>query len=197
MSIRIAIFDDNKNIRNSIVMLLKTVPEFEVVGNFSDAWNCVQKVTTCNPDIILMDIEMPGINGIEAVTLVKKEVPDVLVIIQTVFEDEDRIFDSLKAGASGYILKNRLNQTLRDVIYEIKTGSSTMTPWVAGKILSMNCKVKNRKNQPDFKGYLTPRDIEILTYIVDGTSYKMIAANLEISEESVRGRVVNIYKSCR
>lgn len=194
MSIRIAIFDDNKNIRNSIVMLLKTVPEFEVVGNFSDAWNCVQKVLTCYPDIILMDIEMPGINGIEAVKLVKKEVPDVLVIIQTVFEDEDRIFDSLKAGASSYILKNRLNQTLRDVIYEIKTGSSTMTPWVAGKILSMNNKAKDRKYQPDFKGYLTPRDMEILTCIVDGMSYNMIAANLDISAESVTEHIVNVYK---
>jgi DNA-binding NarL/FixJ family response regulator len=121
MSIRVAIFDDNKNIRNSIILLLKTDPEFELVGTFPDAKNCVDKVVACKPDVVLMDIEMPGVNGIDAVKLLTHEVPGVSIIIQTVFEDEDRIFDSLKAGASGYILKNSL-RNIGDAIRETQGG---------------------------------------------------------------------------
>ena len=113
MSLRIAIFDDNKNIRESISLLLQTVPEFEVVGSFSHVLDCMDDLRECKPDVVLMDIEMPGMSGIEAVTLLKKEFPQILVLMQTVFEDDDRVFDSICAGASGYILKNYLNTILQ------------------------------------------------------------------------------------
>jgi DNA-binding NarL/FixJ family response regulator len=106
MSLRIAIFDDNKNIRESIGLLLSTVPQFEVVGSFCHVLDCVEDVKGCKPDVVLMDIEMPGMTGIEAVLKIKKEFPQVQVLMQTVFEDDDRVFDSICAGASGYILKN-------------------------------------------------------------------------------------------
>jgi len=119
MSTRIAIFDDNKNIRNSIILLLKTDPAFEVVGSYGNAQNCVEKVLLSKPDVILMDIEMPGINEIDTVKQLKKEVPHIKVLIQTVFEDEERILELIRAGAAGYILKSGLNQSLRNTILEL------------------------------------------------------------------------------
>jgi DNA-binding NarL/FixJ family response regulator len=95
MSQRIAIFDDNKNIRESISLLLATVPGIEVIGSFSHVLDCVEDVRDCKPDIVLMDIEMPGMTGIEAVKAIKKEYPHIQVLMQTVFEDDDRVFDSI------------------------------------------------------------------------------------------------------
>ena len=93
MSLRIAIFDDNKNIRESIGLLLATEAQFEVVGTFCHVLDCVEDVQSCRPDVVLMDIEMPGMTGIEAVSKIKKEFPQVQVLMQTVFEDDDRVFD--------------------------------------------------------------------------------------------------------
>lgn len=192
MSIRVAIFDDNKNIRNSIIMLLNNDPDFELVGTFSDAVNCVYKVVSCSPDVILMDIEMPQVNGIDAVRMLKQAVPNVSIIIQTVFDDEERIFDSLKAGASGYILKNTL-RSVGDAIRETQAGGSPMTPWVARKVLNMIYKTPDKKRQPVSEYNLTPREKEVLTEIVNGRSYKMIASDLNISYETVRSHVKKIY----
>lgn len=119
MRTRIAIFDDNKNIRNSIILLLTTDPSFEIVGSYGSAQNCVEKVLQSRPDVILMDIEMPGINEIDTIRQLKKEMPHVQVLIQTVFEDQDRIDALLHAGASGYILKSGLNQSLRSMILDL------------------------------------------------------------------------------
>ncbi|GGH72428.1 DNA-binding NarL/FixJ family response regulator [Filimonas zeae] len=193
MSIKVVIFDDNKNIRNSIIMLLNTDPEFELVGTFTDAENCVEDVLACNPDVVLMDIEMPGVNGIEAVRKLRKEVPHISVIIQTVFEDEDRIFDSLKAGASGYILKSCLKD-LGNAIRETVAGGSPMTPWVARKVLNMIYTSKETKREPAPQYNLTVKEKEVLTHIVNGLSYKMIAAEMTISYETVRSHVKKIYE---
>src|SRR6201991_2868889 len=169
MSIRIAIFDDNKNIRNSIILLLNTDPTFEVVGTFSDAQHCVENVLTSRPDVVLMDIEMPGINGIEAVKLLTKEFPHIQILIQTVFEDDERVFDSICAGASGYILKNHLNTKLVEALHELQFGGSPMSPSIARKLLNkMQSIPQHVKNQvpPDYQ--LTPREKEVLACIVNG-----------------------------
>src|SRR5688572_28663736 len=136
MSLRITIFDDNKNIRESIGLLLATVPQFEVVGSFSHVLDCIEDISESKPDIVLMDIEMPGMTGIEAVTKIKKDFPHVQVLMQTVFEDDDRVFDSICAGASGYILKNFLNTKLVDAINELQYGGSPMSPSIARKVLN-------------------------------------------------------------
>lgn len=192
--IKIAIFDDNKNIRNSILLLLNTEMKFEVVGNFSDARDCVAKVLSCKPDVVLMDIEMPGINGIEAVRVLRRELPHISILIQTVFEDEDRIFESLKAGASGYILKTSLNKSLVNSIYDVQSGGSPMTPWIARKVLNMIYTAKDSRRQPTVEYNLTPKEKEVLTCIVNGQSYKMLAADLNISYETVRSHVKKIYE---
>lgn len=195
MGLRIAIFDDNKNIRESITLLLQTVPEFDVVGSFSHVLDCVDDVKECNPDIVLMDIEMPGMSGIEAVLVMKKHLPHVQVLMQTVFEDDDRVFDSICAGASGYILKNHLNTRLIDAIKELQFGGSPMSPSVARKVLNKMQSVSSLikpEEAPDY--HLTAREKEVLSCLVNGLSYKMIAADLNISYETVRSHVKKIYE---
>ena len=195
MNLRIAIFDDNKNIRESISLLLRTVPGFEVVGSFSHVLDCVDDVRDSKPDIVLMDIEMPGMTGIEAVKSIKKEFPHVQVLMQTVFEDDDRVFDSICAGASGYILKNYLNTKLIESITELQYGGSPMSPSVARKVLNKMQQIPQHvkpEESPDYQ--LTPREKEVLTCLVNGQSYKMIAADLHISYETVRSHVKKIYE---
>ena len=194
MSLRIAIFDDNKNIRESITMLLQTEPSFEVAGSFSNVFDCVNDVMECRPDIVLMDIEMPGMNGIEAVHLIKKEFPQVQILMQTVFEDDERVFDSICAGASGYILKNHLNIKLVVAIKELQFGGSPMSPTIARKVFNKLQQIPQLKKEtvPDYQ--LTPREKEVLGCIVNGLSYKMIGAELHISYETVRTHVKRIYK---
>lgn len=196
MGIRIAIFDDNKNIRNSISLLLSTDMTIEVVGVFRDALDCVRKVKECRADIVLMDIEMPAVNGIEAVKQIKSSLPQVMILIQTVFEDEDRIFDSIKAGATGYILKSALTTSLLGAIKEIQAGGAPMTPLIARKVLySIYHSPEEASASPSGNDYnLTVKEKEVLTCIVNGLSYKMIASDLNISYETVRSHMKKIYE---
>lgn len=195
MSLRIAIFDDNKNIRDSITMLLQTVPEFEVAGSFSNVLDCIEDIRESKPDIVLMDIEMPGMTGIEAVRTLKKEFPQVLILMQTVFEDDDRVFDSICAGASGYLLKNFLNTKLVDSIKELQYGGSPMSPSIARKVFNRMQQIPQLFKPEEVPDYnLTPREKEVLSCIVDGLSYKMIADKLSISYETVRSHVKKIYE---
>lgn len=195
MALRITIFDDNKNIRESIGMLLKTVPDFEVVGSYSHVLDCVDDVRESQPDVVLMDIEMPGMTGIEAVKFIKKEFPQVQILMQTVFEDDDRVFDSICAGASGYILKNHLNTRLIEAINELQFGGSPMSPSIARKVLGKLQQIPQHvrpEQAPDYQ--LTPREKEVLACIVNGLAYKMIADQLNIGYETVRSHVKKIYE---
>lgn len=194
MNLRIAIFDDNKNIRESIALLLKTEKEFEVAGSFAHVLDCETDIKACRPDIVLMDIEMPGMTGIEAVKIIKKEFPDILILMQTVFEDDDRVFESICSGASGYILKNSLNTRLIEFIKELRFGGSPMSPSIARKVLTKMQQIPEQvrpQAAPDY--HLTPREKEVLACIVNGLTHKMIADHLFISYETVRTHVKNIY----
>lgn len=195
MSVRIAIFDDNKNIRDSISMLLGTDPSFEVAGSFSHVLECVDDIKECQPDVVLMDIEMPGMTGIEALKEIRKEFPQVQVLMQTVFDDDDRVFDSICAGANGYILKNHLNTKLIEFINDLQYGGSPMSPSVARKVLNKMQQIQQHvrpEAAPDY--HLTNREKEVLTSIVEGLAYKMIADKLSISYETVRSHVKKIYE---
>lgn len=195
MSVRIAIFDDNRNIRESVGLLLQTEPDFELTGSFSHVLDCVDDVKSCSPDIVLMDIEMPGMTGIEAVTTLKKELPHIQILMQTVFEDDDRVFDSICAGASGYILKNHLNTRLIDFIKEVHIGGSPMSPTIARKVLNkMQDTVVRQKPGETVDYKLTQREKEVLGCIVNGLSYKMVADKLNISYETVRTHIKKIYE---
>jgi DNA-binding NarL/FixJ family response regulator len=194
MPLRIAIFDDNKDIRESIEMLLAMENDFTLVGSFAHVLDCVQEVRQCRPDIVLMDIEMPEMTGIEAVRLLKKEFPELPILMQTVFEDDDRVFDSICAGASGYILKNQMDTKLVPAIRELQEGGSPMSPSIARKILTTMQQVPQQVQPvqaPDYQ--LSKREKEVLACVVNGLSYKMVADQLCISHETVRSHIKRIY----
>jgi DNA-binding NarL/FixJ family response regulator len=191
--IRVAIFEDNNHLRETFELLLNSSPGFKCVAAYPDC-NDIIPLMEVNPcDIVLMDIEMPGINGIEATKIIKQNFPKVQVLIQTVFFEDDYIFNAIQAGASGYILKNTTPQGYLQAIAEVHAGGSPITPGIARKVLELfktNLKADTEQVE-DF--HLTPQEKKILQLMADGKSYKMIAAELFVSPETVKTHIGNIY----
>ena len=127
MQLRIAVFDDNVRLGNSLQMLLETVTNFEVTGIYTDATNIIAKLNLSSPDVVLMDIDMPGISGIQAVKEIRQLLPECIIIMQTIHDDEEKIFESLKAGAHGYLTKDTNPQQLIQAINEAVAGGSPNT----------------------------------------------------------------------
>lgn len=197
MEIGVVIIDDNKKFRDSLKLLLDSSPGFLVKGTFDDAQDIIMKIKDTRPDVLLLDIEMPFINGNDALLQIKAEFPKLNVLMQTVFEDEDLVFKAICNGACGYVLKNMPPQKLLAAIVEAYEGGAPFSSTIAKKVLNM---VKDRKesnsvsesNKEQFK--LTPRETEVLGLMVNGLSYKMIAAECNISFETVRYHIKNIYE---
>ena len=187
---RIAIFEDNKKFRESLEFTIVTTSDMELCGSFEDTTRLLQKIEALQPDVELMDINIPGKNGIDAVKEIKENFPKVNVCMQTVFEDDDKIFASLCNGASGYILKNTLPEKVLQAIREVADGGSFFTPSVAKKILL------NFQQQPQQGEFiqLTDREKEILKLLVDGLSYKMIADKVSLSFHTIHTHLRNIYE---
>ncbi len=165
---------------------------FECAGSFSDCRNVIQDVEDTAPDVILMDIALPHISGIEAVKLIKEKFPHIRILMQTIFEDTEKIFQSILSGASGYILITTSPARMLDFIKETYEGGAPMSPSVATKVLGI---VKHHSapnpNINDFN--LSLREKEILDCLVNGMSYKLIADHCFISIDTVRGHIRNIY----
>ena len=143
-----------------------------------------------NPDVVLMDIEMPNVDGISGVGKIKKVFPQIRIIMQTVFEDEGKIFASLQAGADGYILKNASAEKIIQSIREVNSGGASMTPSVALKVI----KFFNQNKNPVSDYNLTPKEKEVLSLLAEGNSYKMVADKLDISFFTVNTHVKKIYE---
>lgn len=191
--IAVAIFEDNYLLRDSYYQLINGTPGFSCVGAYDNAAELVFKLRRSRPDIVLMDIDMPGINGIEAVKLIKANFPVIQVMMQTVFEDEDKIFHAIQAGAEGYILKKTPPAKMLEAISELHNGGAPMTPSVAAKTLKLFR--SSAKPLPDAgQQGLTERQKEILEGIVSGMSYKLIAEKLFVTVDTVRYHVKNIYQ---
>jgi len=191
--IRITIFEDNKSRRESLSMLVLSDARFELAGSFPDCSHVIEDVERNNPDVVLMDIQMPNVNGIEGVRQIKSRFPEVKILMQTVFEDDEKVFSSLKYGATGYILKKTPPEKIIEAIKDIYDGGSPMTPSIASKVL----KFFNQLHQPqvateDFD--LSEREKEILSLLVDGLSYKMIADKCIISIFTVNAHIRKIYE---
>jgi DNA-binding NarL/FixJ family response regulator len=152
--------------------------------------NAVEEMKQLNPDVILMDIAMPGEDGISGVRKIKQHFPRIKIIMQTVFEDEDKIFASLQAGAEGYILKNASTEKIIQSIREVADGGASMTPSVALRVM----KFFNQPKQDVPEYNLTNKEKEVLAFLSDGNSYKMIAAKMNISYFTVNTHVRNIYE---
>lgn len=191
-TIRVAVFDDNASRREGLRLLLEAMEDMECVATYEDGRDAVMRIRSSRPDVILMDINMPYVGGIEGVTLIKAEFPDIKIIMQTIFEDEDKIIAAICAGADGYILKQKSPMQLVDGIVEVINGGAPMTPTVAFKVLKLFSKGKNKPKSLDVN--LTKRELEILELLVEGYSYKMIAEKCFITYATVNSHISNIYE---
>jgi DNA-binding NarL/FixJ family response regulator len=190
--IRVALYEDNSYMRESLSKLLEVFPEFELTSAYANAMNILENVREHSPEVILMDIDMPGISGIEAVEKVHGEYPEIKILMQTVFEDEEKIFSSICAGAVGYMLKKTKPLEILEAIREAKQGGSPMTPVIATKVLKMF-----RQYSPpskDEKINLSDREKEVLSALTQGKSYKMIGESCSISIDTVRFHIKRIYE---
>ena len=192
MSIRVTIFEDNNSLRQSLYQLINGSEGFKCVAAFEDCLDLLKNIEDTKPDVVLMDIEMPGINGIEAVRMLREKYPDLKILMQTIFEDNEKIFNSILAGASGYILKTTSPSRILDFIKETYEGGAPMSPSVATKVLKMMAEQSSSAKTESFN--LSDREKEILSCLVKGMSYKLIADACFISIDTVRGHIRNIYE---
>jgi DNA-binding NarL/FixJ family response regulator len=184
---RIVIFEDDHDLRQSLKILLNGTEGYVVVGDYGDCMKAEAIITSVKPDLVIMDIDLPGKSGIEGVRMIKEVSPLTPVIVHTVFEDDEKLFDSLCSGANGYILKNTTYLKLLNALEEVLKGGAPMSPSIAVKVVNSFHHIGANKY------HLSSREKEILSWLVKGHSYKMIAAECFISIETVRVHIKNIY----
>ncbi|MDQ6845916.1 MAG: response regulator transcription factor [Bacteroidota bacterium] len=189
--IKIIIFDDNDSLRDSVAMLLQESGDFTLGGSYSNCLNVIDNIQQTKPDVVIMDIDIPGINGIEGVKLIRKNFPTVQILMLTVFDDDEKVFAAIKAGANGYILKNAEPKGLLHAISEVYNGGAPMSPAIARKVLH-NLQAILPEEPKDY--HLSMREKEVLSLLVDGLSYKMIAGKLTITYDTVRAHMKKIYE---
>lgn len=189
--IDVAIVEDDKDIRLVIEQFLKNEPGFMCFAAVDSVEEILKLLKDERlPDVILMDIGLPGMSGIDGMRLIKDRHPDINIVMLTVYHDSQKIFDSLCAGASGYLLKNTPLEEIKKGIESLLAGGSPMSPQIARKVIHyFNPNKKEKKRSP-----LTPKEQEIVVGLVDGLSYKMIAGRMNISVETVRFHIKNIYQ---
>jgi DNA-binding NarL/FixJ family response regulator len=190
--IKVVIFEDNRSLREGLAAMIAGTAGFECAGAFPNCNNLLKNIAQAKPDVVLMDIELPGISGIEAVEMIKEDFPEIKILMETIFDDDEKIFKSICAGAEGYILKHTSPAEIMEAIKEIYEGGSPMTPSVANRVLKM---VKDKPNGISKESFdLSAREKEILICLVKGMSYKMVADTCFISIETVNVHIKNIYK---
>jgi DNA-binding NarL/FixJ family response regulator len=195
MDIRVAIFEDNKLVRDALQTIFNGTPGFTCCGAFADGNRWETNINRSEPDVVLMDIEMPGLNGIEITGKICERFPRIKILMQTVFNDSEKIFLALRAGASGYILKNDPPHKFIEAISEVYSGGAPISSAVAKKILSFFANQNVILVSPGNEDYhLSEREKEILRLMAEAFNYKAIAEKLYISYETVRTHVKNIYK---
>lgn len=191
-SINVTVFDDNKSRRELLELLLNSSNGFSCSGAFEDCRNVIANISKNLPDVVLMDIDMPFVNGLEGLIKIKSQFPDVKIMMQTIFEDDDKIFSAISAGADGYILKKTPPAKLLECIHEIMEGGAPMTPSVARQLLLMVSGKNHTKKANNFN--LSNREKEILELLVKGFSYKMIAEKCNVSYATVNSHISHIYE---
>ena len=189
-AIDVLIYEDNNDMREGLEQLIQRSSGFKLVGSFPDCMSAESQVKKLQPDVILMDIDMPGINGIQAVQIIRHFDLDVLILMLTVFDTNEKIFDALRAGASGYLLKKTTPSKIVEAINDASSGGSPMTPEIAKKVLTHFSK-QPLKTEGTYN--LTKREKDILFCLTQGYSYKMIGTQLEISIDTVRFYIKQIY----
>jgi two-component system, NarL family, response regulator LiaR len=192
--INVTVFEDYADMRQILSALIESSEDFRLAGAYPNAVDVLAIVKKHKPDVVLMDLQMPGLSGIEATRLIKNHFPNVQVLVQTVFDDNERVFAAICMGASGYILKSTPAEKILEAIADTYSGGSPMTPHIARKVLTM-LSGQNMSLQPHQEYQpLSEREKEILGYLTQGMSYKMIADVAGISYTTVNSHLKKIYE---
>lgn len=189
--ITVAVVEDNPDLRDGLAQLIQGASGYKCVGEFFSCDQLLRGLDRVKPDVVLMDIGLPGMSGIEGVRQLKALRPETEVLMLTVFEDDKKIFDSICAGASGYLLKKTQPAKILEAIQEIHEGGSPMTASIARKVLGA---FQSTAPNPSHYAELSDREKEVLAALVKGLSYKMIAAQCSISIDTVRSHIRHIYE---
>jgi DNA-binding NarL/FixJ family response regulator len=190
LPIKVALVEDDEGIRAGLAALIHRTTALRLAGDYPDAETALREIPSRPPDVVLMDINLPGINGIECVRQLKVEVPAVQVLMLTVYEDSDSLFNSLKAGASGYLLKRTASAKLLDAIRDVYAGGSPMTPQLARRVVQLFSQPPGTDSPV---ARLTAGEKEFLQQLATGYAYKEIADRMGISIETVRSYVRAVY----
>jgi DNA-binding NarL/FixJ family response regulator len=190
MDIGVMIYEDNNSLRETLAGLINFSKGLLLLGEYPRADRVVSQVKEANPDVILMDIDLPGVNGIEAVKQVRQLNRQVRIVMLTVFDDNRHVLEAICAGASGYILKKYISDHLLEAIDQVMRGEAPMSPGIARMVIESMHRVVS---PTDDVYQLTPREKEILGKLSGGSSYKLIAAELSLSIDTVRSHIKNIY----
>jgi DNA-binding NarL/FixJ family response regulator len=191
VSIRVAVVEDEQALRQSLVALLNRAPGFACVGEFADGRSALEGLAATDADVILMDIQLPKLRGIECVRKLKEVLPDTPVLMFTMFADDEVVFEALEAGAVGYVLKRATPDYLLSAINDAHAGGSPMTSQIARKVVQRLH--KPRASQPAAEG-ISPREEELLQHLAKGRAYKEAAAAMGISLDTVRTYIRRIYE---
>lgn len=187
--LRILLFEDNAALRESLADLLASTPDLRLVAAYPTAEAAERRVRQHEPHLVLLDIDLPNRSGLEALAGLRVEFPKLDVVMLTVFDDNARVFEAIRQGATGYLLKSTPPERLLEALRDAATGGAPMTPSVARQVLALFPKAPGPT-----QGHLTTQEQSILKYLVDGFSYKMIAAELQISLDTVRFHIKNLYQ---
>ena len=185
-------YDDSKARQEALELLINQNSKMTCVGTFENCRFVSEHIKTLKPDVVLMDIDMPVVNGLEGLRMIRRQAPEVMVIMQTVFEDEDKIFEAIRSGAHGYILKKTSPLRLIEGIHDVLEGGAPMNPSIARKMMETFQKQNSSHANPRFD--LTDREQEILSHLVKGLSYKMIADACGITYHTVNSHCKKIYE---
>ena len=191
MQIKVAIVDDDEGIRSSLAALIRRSPDFKLTGEYPDAEAALKEIPHHEPNVVLMDINMPGMNGVQCVQQLKAALPTLQVLMLTVYEDSDSLFNSLRAGASGYLLKRTASARLLEAIKDVHAGGSPMTPQLARRVVQFFTKPVK---EDAAVARLTPGEREFLDQLANGYAYKEIADRMKISIDTVRSYVRTVYE---
>jgi DNA-binding NarL/FixJ family response regulator len=190
MKTSIILYDDNEDLGSSIKLMVDEEVDMEIIAFFSSAETVLEDIGMLKPDVVLMDIDMPMVNGVEAVIKIRTINKVLPIIMLTVFDDNENIFNAICAGASGYILKRSGTEELPNAIRNVLSGGAPMTSSVAKKVLQM---LPSKQNRQEEKFDLTQHEIAVLQLLVKGLSYKMIASELKVGIDAIRFHIKNIY----
>lgn len=192
--INVAVVEDNNTIREGLKILIDGTKGYTCVATYSECKTMMENIEDIKPDILLIDIGLPGINGIEGIRYAKKVLPDLTILVLTVYEENDLIFDALRAGASGYIAKKTPPSKLLHAIQEAYLGGTPMSSNIARKVIDLFYSKRLPGNGNYEKTVLTKREKEVLNKLVEGSSFRAISDSISVSIETLRSDFRNIYK---